>query len=379
VRSAWALPNTKRSQPVRPCLGIGPRNGNGQAWAWAQAVRDWTGDIDVETFAAEFETGVLAMRFPADHQIPIGSWKARSWQAWWARYVLTTFSHLLLEQALTACGSLHGRLYFDELPMLKARDIEVGLVFRGSEIRDPAAHAARHRWSPFRDPDDPLTRRLQEFVSITRGQLEHFDGPVFVTTLDLLDDVPRARWLPQAIDLDVWSPGPPVLERPVPRVLHAPSREGIKGSRFVDEVCSQLANEGLIDYVRVRGVPYADMPALIANADIVIDQLALGAYGVLALQALASERVVIGHVADNVRTRLPEPLPIVEATPHDLHTVLRRVLDDRSWFSRSAARGRAYVRRYHDGSYSARVILDFVGNDRGKVPGPAPSTAVPSG
>jgi hypothetical protein len=379
VRAAWSLPSKTRSKAARPCLAIGPRNGNGQAWAWAQAVRRRAGRVHVETFAAEFETGALAMSFPADHRIPIGCWKSRSWQTWWARYVLRTFSHLLIEQALTSCGSLHGRLYFEEVPMLRARGIEVGLVFRGSEIRDPAAHAARHPWSPFHHADDPLTRRLQELVSLTRGHLEDFDGPVFVTTLDLLDDVPRARWLPQVLDLDVWRPGEAALQRRVPRVLHAPSREAIKGSHFVDRACSRLADLGLIEYVRVRGVPYADMPALVASADVVIDQLALGSYGVLALQALASERLVIGHVADSVRGRLPEPLPIVEATPSDLDDVLRRALDNRESFGEAALRGRDYVRRYHDGSYSARVLLGFVGEDPTQLSAPAPTTAWPAG
>lgn len=379
IRSAWALPPARRADRSRPRLGIGPRNGNGQAWAWAQAARRTSDALDVEVFAAEFDTGALAMRFPADHRIPISSWKSPSWQTWWARYVLRNFSHVMIEQALTSCGWLHGKLYSEELPMLEARGIEVGLVFRGSEIRDPAIHASRNRWSPFSDSDDPLTRRLQEFVALTREPLESLNGSVFVTTLDLLDHVPRARWLPQVLDLDVWTPGAPALARPVPRVLHAPTQEQMKGSSYVDEVCSRLADEGRIEYIRVRGVPYAEMPAFIAGADIVIDQLALGSYGVLALQALASERVVIGHVADAVRERLQGSLPIVEAAPPDLEHVLRGALDDREAFAEPAAAGRQYVRRYHDGSYSAREILNFMGLDQSAVPGVLPSTPTASG
>ena len=379
IRAAWSLPVARRADRSRPRLGIGPRNGNGQAWAWAEALRRNSDALDVEVFAAEFDTGALAMRFPADHRIPISSWKSPSWQTWWARYVLRNFSHVMIEQALTCCGWLHGKLYSEELPMLEARGIKVGLVFRGSEIRDPALHASRHRWSPFTNPDDPLTQRLQEFVGLTREPLEGLNGSVFVTTLDLLDHVPRARWLPQVLDLDVWTPGAAALARAVPRVLHAPSQEQMKGSHYVDDVCSRLADEGRIEYIRLRGVPYAEMPALIASADVVIDQLALGSYGVLALQALASERVVIGHVVDAVRDRLHGSLPIVEAAPPDLEHVLRGALDDREALAEPAAAGRQYVRRYHDGSYSAREILNFIGLDQSAVPGALPSTATTSG
>ena len=42
-----------------------------------------------------------------------------------------------------------------------------------------------------------------------------------VSTPDLLLDLPGAVWLPVVVDTELWRPGPPVLEREVPVVLHA--------------------------------------------------------------------------------------------------------------------------------------------------------------
>ena len=249
----------------RPSLGIGPRNGNGQAWAWAQAARRASREIRVETFAAQFELGPLAMNFEADHTIPLTAWRSSQWDRWWARYVIGRFSHLLVEQGLTSCGRLCGKFAPDELPFLLDRGIKVGLVFRGSEIRDPVSHAAHHRWSPFMNADEPLTRRLREHVERLRQGLADFDVPTFVTTLDLLEDVPAARWLPHVIDLDTWRADRHALERSIPRVLHAPSREALKGSAAVDEACEALARLGRIEYVRIRGVPHSEMPRLLGE------------------------------------------------------------------------------------------------------------------
>lgn len=342
-----------------PKLGIGPRNGNGQAWAWAQAVRHRRPTLSVEVFAAQYATGPLAMSHSTDVSISLADWKRREWQFWWAHRIRAQYSHLLLEQGLTASGWLKGKLFFDELPSLLRSDLTVGLVFRGSEIRDPAAHAARERWSPFTDPDDPLTAKLQAGVEVPRQKLAEFDVPMFVTTLDLLDDVPNATWLPQVLDLEEWRPGPRILERSCPVVLHAPSRTGsMKGSHWVDDVCQPLHEAGLIDYRRLRGVPFAEMPTRVREADIVIDQLALGSYGVLALQAMASERLVIGHVSERVRGRLDEPIPVLQAEPPELRRVLEEVLAARDWARAFARAGRDYVCRYHGGDESAMRLLD---------------------
>jgi hypothetical protein len=340
-------------------IGIGPRNGNGQAWAWAQALRRKRPTLPVEAFAVDHSGGRLAMVHKCDVLISKADWRRREWQKWWAHRLQAQFSHLLIEQGLTACGSLHGKRYFDDLPYLLESGIKVGLVFRGSEIRDPAAHAARERWSPFADPADPLTAELQAVVAEPRRRLRDFDVPLFVTTLDLLDDVPQATWLPQVLDLDDWSPGPiSALARDRPIVLHAPPRtEQMKGSQWVDDVCESLHHAGAIDYRRLHGVPFAEMPSRIREADIVIDQLALGSYGVLALQAMACERLVVGHVSERVRNRLDETLPVLQAEPPELERVLTEVLADRADGQALARCGRDYVRRYHSGEESADRLL----------------------
>lgn len=347
---------------VRPLsLAIGPRNGNGQAWAWAEAIRSARPDVEAEVFAAEFPSGEFDMAFPCNISIGLHEWFSLDWQLDWARHALTTHTHVLLEQGLTALGRLTGRYFTTDLPLLRKHNIEVALVFRGSELRNPAAHAAREPLSPFSNPTHPLTQQLQEQVDALHKKIAEFDGPMFVTTLDLLDDLPQAEWLPQVLDLQQWQPGEPTLQRRTPIVLHAPSKERLKGSADIDAVCLPLHEAGLIQYRRVRGVPYREMPRLIGDADVLIDQFPLGGYGVIALQAMASTRLVIGHVRDSVRDRVQGTLPILEADPQSLRDVLMAALANRSAMRELADGGRDYVKRYHDGQYSGAVLSAFLG------------------
>jgi hypothetical protein len=100
--------------------------------------------------------------------------------------------------------------------------------------------------------------------------------------------------------------------------------------------------------------------AMLADSDIVIDQLLLGSYGVLACEAMALGRVVIGSVDASVRTRVGAHVPVLDATPDTLTDVLREVLADRDAARERAQAGRAFVEQVHDGSTSACLLLEHL-------------------
>jgi hypothetical protein len=244
--------------------------------------------------------------------------------------------------------------------VLRSAGVAVGLVFHGSEIRDPRKHAAMHRWSPFRDPSDPLTARLQSQYDELAPKVSAFDGPLFVSTPDLLDFVPGAHLLPLVVDTSVWTPKAPPLDRDVPVVVHAPSNLALKGTAEVEAVLVPMHEQGLVEYRRIQGVPPSQVGELLADADVVIDQMLLAGYGVLACEGAALGRVVVGHLGARVRDRVGLDVPMIEANPDDLRTVLQRVLDDRAWAREVAARGPQFVADVHDGRRAAEVLREHL-------------------
>ena len=109
-----------------------------------------------------------------------------------------------------------------------------------------------------------------------------------------------------------------------------------------------------------------EAPAM--DADIVLDQFALGSYGVLATQAMALGRVVVGHVIDEVREHVleatGEPLPIIEADPDTLTKVIRGLLSDRAAARQAATLGPQFVAAVHSGPLSAGILAEVLGLDR---------------
>jgi len=288
----------------------------------------------------------------------------------------TRWTHALLEAGRPLLGGLVGRDFTGDAELLGRAGVRVGLVLHGSEARDPRRHRARSEFSPFADPREPLTKALQVKVDALLPRVHAFaageggaGGPVFVSTPDQLDDVPEAQWLPVVVDTARWTPADDTLTRPVPLFVHAPSHPQLKGTATVQAVLQPLADRGIIEFRLVTGLPPDEAAQLIAAADVVVDQLLLGLYGVLGCEAMARGRLVLGHLGDTLRDRVDRTVPIVEVTPGTLAETVERVLDDRVWAREEARKGPAFVDAVHDGRRSAAALARFLGTTTTNVGG----------
>lgn len=331
----------------RTTLGIGPLNQCGQAFYWAEAVRR---NLDVEALSFAPSSRLARRVIPgaelqgrAHLSIPHAKLSLPAYRDRQLRRLASRLTHVLAES-------------FVSTPRLRTDAV----VAHGSEIRDPDRHLDRLRFSYFKEGDAQWVDRLRQLTRANQS-LVH-EQPVFVSTPDLLLDVPDAEWLPLCIDVEAWTCPRAVLEAPVPTVLHVPSRRNppIKGTQYVDQVLTRLDEAGKVRYVSPHGLPHHRMKALIQSADVVIDQILTGSYGVAAVEAMAAGRVVVGHVASDVRALISDPVPIVDATPDDLEERVVQVIEDVHMSRALAGQGVDYARTWHSGAASAAALKRFV-------------------
>ena len=365
VRELPVFPSRAASEG--PLVGIGPANMAGQAWAWAKALERELPGTRTEVLMVDRGSPLI---FPSDELVTTARYgRDAKWQRETRDRILSTWTHALMEAGRPLMGVMNGPTFAADARLMEQAGVKVGLVFHGSELRDPRRHAAAHPWSPFRDTTDEWVQRVQATVDLLRPDLEAFSGPCLVSTPDLLEDLPRATWLPVVVDCDVWTPRLERGERDVPVVVHTPSRAAIKGSAFVDDALAPLVAEGLVEYRRIEGVPPDQMPAVLGDADIVLDQFAIASYGVLACQAMATGTAVIGHVSPEVRAAVEQntgqTLPIVEATPDTLEETLRRLVASPELRRAAEQSGPAFIRSVHDGKVSALILAQTLGIEPG--------------
>lgn len=336
---------------------IAPTNYSGQGFEWSRALERADPAIGARNMSIEIPGGYA---FRADTPVPItvnnGSrqWQQAEWDA------VRQFSHVLVEAERPMFGSLFERDLAQEVQALEESDVSVAFLCHGTDIRSPRRHAELTPWSPY--PDDPRTDFLQTDADANMALLERFRRPTFVSTPDLLLDVPWARWCPVVVDAARFATDSPVLATEHARIVHSSSSAVQKGSHHIEPALRPLIDAGKVDLSLVSGVKSERIPSILARADIVLDQFRAGSYGVAACEAMAAGRVVVGHVLpfvrDHIETEIGLPLPIVEATPDTLRAVVEQLLADPAHAREIAARGPAYVEAAHSGERSAAVLID---------------------
>jgi len=133
-----------------------------------------------------------------------------------------------------------------------------------------------------------------------------------------------------------------------PLVVHAPSRLVSKGTPAVLGAIERLQGQLRFDVDLVHGVPRAEAVRRMQRCDIFIDQLIVGDFGMAALEAMALGKPVIAYVKRTLRERYPADLPVVDATPESLESVLRSLLADPAKRAELGALGRRFVERHAD-------------------------------
>jgi hypothetical protein len=218
-----------------------------------------------------------------------------------------------------------------QFPILKAARKKSVFHFVGSDIRG-------------KSPDELAYGRLAD------AQI--------VGSCDAARWIPEADVVPPGIDLSAIEPVPPRADGPG-RVAHAALSRRRKGTELVVAACDELG----LDLDVIENVRHDEVGPRLARADIVVDQLNSGWYGLFAIEAMAYGKPVVGYLHDEAATRTAAAfgveVPIARTTKETLATALRTLAaSDEERRSRGAA-GRAYAERVHDADKMADRLIDI--------------------
>jgi glycosyltransferase involved in cell wall biosynthesis len=181
-------------------------------------------------------------------------------------------------------------------------------------------------------------------------------GARIVGSYDAARWVPDAEVVPPGIDLRDFEPAPP-SDRDRPLVVHAPSSRGRKGTEHVIAACERLH----VDLEIVEGLHHDEARERYRAADLVVDQLNAGWYGLFAIEAMALGKPVLTFLHEEAVRRTEEAfgvsVPIVRTTKETLADDLRPLVDSADERRRVGAASRAYVERVHDVDQLADRLL----------------------
>jgi hypothetical protein len=98
---------------------------------------------------------------------------------------------------------------------------------------------------------------------------------------------------------------------------------------------------------------------LYRRADIIIDQLLIGRYGVLAIEGMAMGKALIAYLCDDLVGYFSNGMPLLNANPDNITAALREAIRDGHRRNEVGRRARAFVEEVHDTRVVARAAANM--------------------
>ncbi|HZS12064.1 MAG TPA: glycosyltransferase [Nitrospirales bacterium] len=343
-----------------------PTDTGGHAWGLSRAERALGVQSDVMVRSSSW------LQFPHDFDLRLrdGSRVTALWRL--GRFLLhaaQTYDVFHLNWGMSLIDHRAWRIHYWDLPLLKRLGKRIVVTFQGCDVRMKMWSRRELTTSACAECDvawcDAGMDRLRE----TRiRKISRYADALFALNPDLIHAVPEAEFFPYAsVDVRAGRWHAAGDRRPGPwRILHLPTNRSIKGTRYVESACAALQREGLaVEPIVVERVPHERAVELVRDADVVVDQLLIGWYGAVSVEAMALGKPVLCYLReDDLKRFVPfhDRIPIVRTTKETLADDLRSLLRDPARMGSLGAAGRAFVQAHHDpAALAERTIQAYRG------------------
>lgn len=248
-------------------------------------------------------------------------------------------------------------LTFDhsDLPLLEPLGKKSVMHYWGSDVR---RLSLARQYNPF---VQVKTVDEMQIVNDLNGVATHITDCIVADQelyLYVKEFFPRVHFLPQAIDLIKYEPKEQFIKKR-PLMVHAPTSPEIKGTQYIVQAIETLRVEYDFDFKLIQGLSHEQAKIAYHQADLIIDQILLGSYGLLAVEAMAMGKPVICWISEYMQDKYPVELPIIVANPDTITDVLRSILSNLDMLPELGKRGRKYIETHHDADCIAKQLISI--------------------
>ncbi|MEI9958760.1 MAG: glycosyltransferase [Ferruginibacter sp.] len=151
------------------------------------------------------------------------------------------------------------------------------------------------------------------------------------------------------ININEFIPEFPSVQNLKPLIIHSPSAKIAKGSNLIIAVVEELKKEFDFEFMLLHDLKREDVLKIVQQADIFIDQIICGGYGMATMEALAFGKPVLCYLIPELfKAGLPIDCPIVNTNPDNLREQLIRLIANPGLRYDIGRQSRVYVEKYHD-------------------------------
>ncbi len=248
-----------------------------------------------------------------------------------------------------------------DLKMLKRAGKKLVVHHHGSEIR---LRSAAEKNNPYvRVKPEWTEEKINRNLSTLATYIDHAIVQDYELESYIKNTYNHVHVIPHTIDANQYTPCYPAPKDTPPLVVHAPTSRHIKGTEFIQHAVNELKCSGLsFQFQLIEGISNEEAKNLLSRADIVIDQLRIGASGYISSEAMAFGKPVICYIREDLVSKYPSGLPIVNANPDTITSVLKNLLQNPQKWRELGMQGREYIERHHHAPIVADRYIDIYNN-----------------
>jgi glycosyltransferase involved in cell wall biosynthesis len=144
----------------------------------------------------------------------------------------------------------------------------------------------------------------------------------------------------------------------IPKLIHAPSNRGIKGSEYVTQAIETLKQRGIqFEYQELHCVSNAKVQKIIRNCDIVVDQFLIGGIGTLAFEGMGYGKPVVAYLPEKIVEKFIPGCPVYNATIDNLADRLEELINKPELRLELGKKGIAFVKKHLDYETIQREVI----------------------
>lgn len=227
-----------------------------------------------------------------------------------------------------------------------------GIIFMGSDIRDYNHFINHYDVGGWRPPSSYLSEPTSTKIARIR-LFEQYASAIFSSQDQMgLAQRPYFR-IRTPLDLAKFHPSIP--SRDIPKILHAPTNTGIKGTELIESTLTSLELSGIpFSYTRLQGLPNSELLKALSDSDIVLDQVILHGPAWLAMESLACGNAVAARLIDEPSS---SQIPVWPICPNSIKSQLIELLRNKDLRISLAKRGIDYTKQ-HSRQEIAKYYID---------------------
>lgn len=249
-----------------------------------------------------------------------------------------------------------------DLPILKILNKKIIMHFDGTDIRQ-LDRFDKDKYNKIL-VNNLGNGHLKFFIKRVKYHwIKNWVDKIIVASPDLLEFAPEAEFIPNFLAYKTENLNSDLRKKNFINILHAPSSRITKGTEYFLKAIKRLQKEKYpVKLNLLENISRDQIWAFYRQADIIIDQLLIGAYGVVSIEGMSFGKPVICYIREDLRKYYAKDLPIISANPDNIYEVLKRLIENPNLRLKIGKKSTVYFNKFHSQEVMSKKWLKIYQN-----------------